>query len=37
LHLAGTLPKDTVRMTSEIDDALKIGEGAMVPGWMRGF
>ena len=37
LHLAGTLPKDTVRMISEIDDALKIGEGAMVPGWMRGF
>jgi radical SAM superfamily enzyme YgiQ (UPF0313 family) len=36
LHLAGTLPKDTVRMISEIDDSLKIGEGAMVPGWMRG-
>jgi coproporphyrinogen III oxidase-like Fe-S oxidoreductase len=37
LHLAGTLPKDTLRLISEIDDALRIGEGAMVPRWMRGF
>lgn len=37
LHLAGTLPKDTLRLISEIDAAMRIGEGAMVPQWMRGF
>ena len=37
LHLAGTLPKDSQRLISEIDDAMKAGEGAMVPKWMRGF
>lgn len=37
LHLAGTLPKDTSRLLSEIDTALTIGEGAMIPKWMRGF
>jgi radical SAM superfamily enzyme len=37
LHLAGTLPKDRDRLLDEINDALKVGEGAMVPRWMRGF
>ena len=37
LHLAGTLPKDTLRLISEIETAMRIGEGAMVPRWMRGF
>lgn len=37
LHLAGTLPKDAQRLISEIDTALRVGEGAMVPSWMRGF
>ncbi len=37
LHLAGTLPKDRNRLLDEIDDALRVGEGAMVPRWMRGF
>lgn len=37
LHLAGTLPKDTLRLIGEIDEAMRIGEGAMVPKWMRGF
>jgi radical SAM superfamily enzyme YgiQ (UPF0313 family) len=37
LHLAGTLPKDSSRLISEIDIAMRIGEGAMVPQWMRGF
>lgn len=37
LHLAGTLPKDTLRLISEIDNVISIGEGAMVPKWMRGF
>lgn len=37
LHLAGTLPKDAERLISEIDNALRVGEGAMVPSWMRGF
>lgn len=37
LHLAGILPKDSEKLISDIDDALRIGEGAMVPRWMRGF
>ena len=37
LHLAGTLPKDRDRLMDEIDDALKVGEGALVPRWFRGF
>jgi radical SAM superfamily enzyme len=37
LHLAGTLPKDRNRLLDEIDDTLKVGEGAMVPRWLRGF
>lgn len=37
LYLAGTLPKDTSRLINEIDTAMRIGEGAMVPRWMRGF
>ena len=37
LHLAGTLPKDTLRLINEIDHAMNIGEGAMIPQWMRGF
>jgi coproporphyrinogen III oxidase-like Fe-S oxidoreductase len=37
LHLSGTLPKDTERMIDEIDEALRIGEEAMVPKRFRGF
>ena len=37
LHLAGTLPKDNVRLLQEIDDALDIGEDALVPNMYRGF
>ncbi|WP_245535184.1 hypothetical protein [Sulfuricurvum kujiense] len=37
LHLAGTLPKETSRLISELDTAMRVGEGAMVPKWMRGF
>ena len=37
LHLAGTLPKDTDRLLSEINAAIIIGEGALVPNRFRGF
>lgn len=37
LHLSGTLPKDHDRLLSEIDEALKVGEGALVPQRFRGF
>ena len=37
LHLAGTLPKDNARLLQELDDALDIGEGALVPNMYRGF
>lgn len=37
LHLAGTLPKDSKKLIAQIDDALRTGEDAMVPRWMRGF
>jgi radical SAM superfamily enzyme YgiQ (UPF0313 family) len=37
LHLAGTLPKDTQRLIHEIDDAMRVGEGALIPKWFRGF
>lgn len=37
LHLSGTLPKDTLKLINEIDEALRIGEGALVPQWFRGF
>lgn len=37
LHLAGTLPKDTMRLLQELESALKIGERAYVPSWIRGF
>lgn len=37
LHLAGTLPKDTARLLEEINLAIIIGEGALVPNRFRGF
>lgn len=37
LHLAGTLPKDTARLLEEINSAMIIGEGALVPNRFRGF
>jgi radical SAM superfamily enzyme len=37
LQLAGTLPKDTQRLIHEIDNAMRVGEKAMVPKWFRGF
>ncbi len=37
LHLAGTLPKDNPRLIQELEVALTIGEGALVPNIFRGF
>lgn len=37
LHLAGTLPKDTMRLLQELGLALAIGERALVPNRFRGF
>lgn len=37
LHLAGTLPKDTARLLEEINTAITIGEGALVPNRFRRF
>lgn len=37
LHLAGTLPKDTARLLEEINMAIVIGEGALVPNRFRSF
>jgi len=37
LHLAGTLPKDNMRLLQELEDVLAIGEGALVPNIFRGF
>lgn len=37
LHLAGTLPKDIARLLEEINTAITIGEGALVPNRFRGF
>lgn len=37
LHLSGTLPKDSEKLIAQIDDALRVGEGALVPKWFRGF
>jgi radical SAM superfamily enzyme YgiQ (UPF0313 family) len=36
-HLAGTLPKDTMRLLQELGLALAIGERALVPNRFRGF
>ena len=37
LHLSGTLPKDSEKLMAQIDEALKAGEGALIPKWFRGF
>lgn len=37
LHLAGTLPKDTMRLLNEVKFALAIGERAFIPERFRGF
>ncbi|MDD2781453.1 radical SAM protein [Sulfuricurvum sp.] len=37
LHLSGTLPKDSKKLMAQIDDALRVGEGALIPKWFRGF
>lgn len=37
LHLAGTLPKDKVKLLSQIREAQTIGESALVPHAFRGF
>ena len=37
LHLAGTLPRDKVRLVQELDVALNVGESAFVPSAFRGF
>lgn len=36
-HLAGRLPKDTMRLLQELELALAIGERALVPNRFRGF
>jgi coproporphyrinogen III oxidase-like Fe-S oxidoreductase len=37
LHLSGTLPKDSEKLMAQIDEALKAGEGALIPKRFRGF
>ncbi|MDD2830345.1 MAG: radical SAM protein [Sulfuricurvum sp.] len=37
LHLSGTLPKDSKKLMTQINDALRVGEGALIPKWFRGF
>jgi radical SAM superfamily enzyme len=37
LHLAGTLPKERNRLLDEIDETLKVGKGALIPQWFRGY
>ena len=37
LHLSGTLPKERDRLVQELEYALEIGEGALVPNVLRGF
>jgi len=37
LHLSGTLPKDSEKLMAQIDYALRVGEGALVPKRFRGF
>jgi len=37
LHLAGTLPKDKENLLTQIDKALKVGEKAFIPEFLRGF
>ena len=37
LHLAGTVPKDTPRLLQQLDQALSVGEEALVPRLLRGF
>ncbi len=37
LHLAGTLPKDTMRLLDELKSAFAIGERAFIPERFRGF
>jgi radical SAM superfamily enzyme YgiQ (UPF0313 family) len=37
LHLAGTLPKDSSKLIEQLDDALSIGESALVSSVLRGF
>ena len=37
LHLSGTLPKDSEKLIAQIDDALRVGEGALIPKRFRGF
>ncbi len=37
LHLSGTLPKDSEKLMAQIDEALRVGEGALIPKWFRGF
>jgi len=37
LHLSGTLPKDSNKLVQELETALEIGQGALVPNAFRGF
>lgn len=37
LHLSGTIPKDTPRLLQELNDAISIGDSALVPNIFRGF
>jgi hypothetical protein len=37
VYLSGTIPKKSEKLITQIDNALGVGEGAMVPRWMRGF
>jgi radical SAM superfamily enzyme YgiQ (UPF0313 family) len=37
LHLAGTIPKDTPKLIEQLDQALSVGDEALVPDVLRGF
>ena len=37
LHLAGNLPRDTNRLIAQLDEAISMGESALVPNVFRGF
>ena len=37
LHLSGTLPKDTNKLIQQLDNAISIGNDALIPNIFRGF
>jgi hypothetical protein len=37
VHISGTIFKNSEKLITQVDNALRAGEGTMVPRWMRGF